>query len=79
MKKIVIRFIEHKGKFRIQRKTWYGRWKNVTYVVELGYIPIEYSYSGNTKEEVLNEVLENYYKVAKRFVVVTEYSTIKIY
>jgi hypothetical protein len=79
MKKIVIRFIEHKGKFRIQRKTWYGRWKNVTYVVELGCIPIEYSYSGNTKEEVLNVVLENYYKVDKRFVEIAEYPTIKIY
>jgi hypothetical protein len=79
MKKIVIRFIERKDKFRIQRKTWYGRWKNVTYVVELGYIPIEYSYSGNTKEEVLNVVLENYYKVDKRFVEIAEYPTIKIY
>jgi len=79
MKKIVIRFIERKDKFRIQRKTWYGRWKNITYVVELGCIPIEYPYSGNTKEEVLNEVLENYYKVDKRFVEIAEYPTIKIY
>jgi hypothetical protein len=79
MKKIVIRFIEHKDSFRIQRKTWYGRWKYVTYIVDLGYGSIEYSYSGKTKEEVLNEVLENYYKVDRRFVVVTEYSTIKIY
>ncbi len=79
MKKITIRFIQYKDSFRIQRKTWYGRWKNVTYVVELGCIPIEYSYSGNTKEEVLNKVLENYYKVDRRFVVVTEYSTINIY
>jgi len=79
MKKIVIRFIERKDKFRIQRKTWYGRWKNITYVVELGCIPIEYSYLGNTKEEVLNVVLENYYKVDKRFVEIAEYPTIKIY
>jgi hypothetical protein len=79
MKKIVIRFIERKDKFRIQRKTWYGRWKNITYVVELGCIPIEYPYSGKTKEEVLNEVLENYYKVDRRFVEIAEYPTIKIY
>ena len=79
MKKIIIRFIDHKGKFRIQRKTWYGRWKNVTYVVELGYARAIYSYSGNTKEETLNEVLENYYKVDRRFVEIAEYPTIKIY
>ena len=79
MKKITIRFIQYKDSFSIQRKTWYGRWKYVTYIVDLGYGSIEYSYSGNTKEEVLNEVLQKYYQVDKRFVVVTEYSTINIY
>ena len=80
MKKITIRFIKYKDKYRytIQRRGWFG-WKDITYTINMGYGSVTYEYSAATKEELLEKVLEEYYEVDKRFVEITEYPTIKIY
>lgn len=79
MKTITIRFIKHKDKkYTIQRRGWFG-WKDITYTINMGYGSVTYGYSSETKEDLLKEVLENYYEVDKRFVQVIEHSTVKIY
>lgn len=80
MKKITIRFIKYKDKYRytIQRRGWFG-WKDITYTIEMGYGSVTYEYSAVTKEELLEKVLEEYYEVDKRHVDIIEYPTIKIY
>lgn len=78
MKTIKIRFIKEKDKYYIQRKGWFG-WRDITYTIDMGYGAVTYRYSGSKKEELLNEVLEEYYQVDKRFVRVIEHSSIKMY
>lgn len=78
MKIIKIRFIKHKDRYTIQRKGWFG-WKDIYYTINMGYGSISYDYSAKTKEELLAKVLEEYYKVDKRFVQVIEHSTIEVY
>ena len=80
MKKITIRFIKYKDKYRytIQRRGWFG-WKDIKYTIDMGYGSITYEYSATTKKELLEKVLEEYYEVDKRFVEIIEYPTIKIY
>jgi hypothetical protein len=80
MKTIKIRFIKYKDKYNytIQRRGWFG-WKDITYTINMGYGSVTYKYSAVTKEELLEKVLEEYYKVDKRFVEIIEYPTIKIY
>ena len=45
----------------------------------MGYGSVINDYSAETKEDLLTEVLEKYYKVDKRFVQVIEHATIEIY
>jgi len=45
----------------------------------MGYGSITNYYTSDTKESLLDEVLEKYYQTDKRFVQVIEHSTIKIY
>jgi len=71
MKTIKIRFIHEMDKYYIQRRGWFG-WKDITYTIDMGY-------TSDTKESLLDEVLEKYYQTDKRFVQVIEHSTIKIY
>ena len=80
MKKITIRFIKYKDKYRytIQRRGWFG-WKDITYTINMGYGSITYEYSATTKKELLEKVLEEYYEVDKRFVQVIEHATIEVY
>ena len=78
MKTITIRFIKNKDKYTIQRRGWF-RWKDITYTINMGYGSVTYDYSAETKQGLLNQVLEEYYKVDKRFVQVIEHSTVKIY
>ena len=79
MRTIKIRFIKHrKNKYTIQRKGWF-RWKDIGYSVDMGYGGFWERYSAETKEDLLKEVLENYYQTDKRFVQVIEHSTIKVY
>jgi hypothetical protein len=54
-------------------------WKYIGYTVDMGYGSFRYFYCQDTKEKLLDEVLEKYYEVDKRFVEVTEYPPIKIY
>lgn len=79
MKTIKIRFINHRKKrYTIQRKGWFG-WKDIGYSVDMGYGGFWERYSAETKEDLLEEVLEKYYKVDKRFVEIIEHPTLKIY
>ena len=84
-KTIKIRFVNRPGykdsggQFVIQRRTWYGGWKYIGYTINMGYGSIYEYYARRTKQEVLNAVLEHYYKVDKRFVNVTEYPGLKLY
>ena len=45
----------------------------------MGYGAVSYNYAKKTKDDLLSEVLENYYEIDKRFVKIKEYPTIKIY
>jgi len=78
MRTIKIRFIETKGTYYIQRKTWFG-WKDIGYSIDMGYGGFWERYSAKNKEDLLKDVLENYYRVDKRFVQIIEHSTVKIY
>ena len=78
MRTITIRFIEYKNKYTIQRRGWFG-WKDITYNISMGYGSVTNYYSAETKEDLLKEVLEEYYEVDKRFVQVIEHATIEIY
>ena len=80
MKTIKIRFINRNNKdFLIQKKTWFG-WKYIGYwQMASSGDSIWYLYCKETKEELLNQVLENYYKTDKRFVKIIEYPELKMY
>lgn len=62
----------------MQRKGFFG-WRDITYTINMGYGSVTYDYIEETKESLLDKVLEEYYKMDKRFVRVIEHSTIKIY
>lgn len=78
MKTIKIRFIKYKDKYTIQRRGWFG-WRDITYTIDMGYGSVTNYYSAESKEDLLKEVLEEYYEVDKRFVQVIEHSTIQVY
>jgi hypothetical protein len=78
MKRIKIRFVKRKEDYLIQRKTLFG-WSYIGYTINMGYGSVFNLYCQNTEEDLLNEVLEKYYKIDKRFVEITEYPTIKKY
>jgi hypothetical protein len=80
MKTIKIRFVKNnKGYYYIQRKGWFGRWKDIGYSVDMGYGSFYVSYVGETKETLLDEVLDKHYQVCRNHVEIIEYPTIKIY
>lgn len=78
MRHIKVRFIQHKDKYTIQKKGWF-RWKDIYYTIDMGYGSVSNDYSAETKEELLDKVLEEYYEVDKRFVKIEEHPTIKVY
>lgn len=45
----------------------------------MGYGSISERYYNSNKEDLLKEVLEDYYKVDKRFCAITEYPSLKQY
>jgi hypothetical protein len=52
----------------------------MTYTVCAGFgDTISYLYCKDTKEELLKDILENHYKIDKRFVEIIEYPEIKHY
>jgi hypothetical protein len=82
MKKIKIRFIERGNPtkdYLIQKKTWLG-WADIGYSIgTCSGDSIWYLYCKDTKEELLQEVLEHHYKIDRRFVNIVEYPSIKKY
>ena len=82
MKKIKIRFIERGNPakdYLIQKKTWLG-WKHIGYLQgTCTGDSIWYLYCKDTKEELLQEVLEHHYEIDRRFVTIIEYPTLKKY
>lgn len=79
MKKIKIRFVKNnKGSYNIQRKGWF-KWKYLGYSVDMGYGGFYAYYTGETKETLLEEVLDSHYQVCRKHVEIIEYPTIKIY
>jgi hypothetical protein len=78
MKTLKIRFVKRNNSYTVQQKTWFG-WKDLRYVIDMGYGSVSYPYGGETKELALEEVLERKFKVDRRFVEIIEYPTIKIY
>ena len=76
--RIKIRFVKRKNGYLIQRKSFMG-WKYIGYTVDMGYGSIRYLYCQDSKDKLLDEVLEKYYEVDKRFVEITEYPAMKIY
>jgi hypothetical protein len=84
MEKIIkIRFIE-KGSgdnvyYLIQRRTWYRYWAYIRWHQDQGYGSVFNCYSNNDKNELLDDVIKEYYGLDKDIVRVIEYPTIKIY
>jgi hypothetical protein len=76
--RIKIRFVKGKNNYLIQRRSFMS-WKYIGYIVDMGYGSARYLYFQDSKEKLLDEVLEKYYKVDKRFVEITEYPHLKIY
>jgi hypothetical protein len=76
MKTLKLRFVERRGDFLVQRKTWFG-WKYIGYTINMGYGSVYNLYCEKTKESLLNTVLEKFYKVDKRFTQIIEYPQLK--
>ena len=80
MRTIKIRFVKNKrGSYYIQRKGWFGRWKDIGYSVDMGYGGYYMVYSGETKEALLDEVLDKHYQVCRNHVEIMEYPMIKLH
>ena len=80
MKTIKIRFIYYpnRDRYTIQRKTLFG-WKNITCKLNFGYGSVIEFYTGSTKEDLLDVVLDYYYKVNKKHIRIFEYPELKCY
>jgi hypothetical protein len=78
MKKIKIRFIKRKGDYLIQKRGFFG-WRYIGYTVNMGYGSVFNLYCENEKKKLLEKVLENHYKIDKRFADITECPMIKMY
>lgn len=79
MKRIKIRFVKLGKNYTIQRKGLFGKWKYLGYTVDMGYGGFYERYSAETKEALLEKVLDKHYGVCQKHVEITEYPTIKIY
>jgi hypothetical protein len=80
MRTIKIRFVKNKtGSYYIQRKGWFGRWRDIGCSVDMGYGGYYMIYSGETKEALLDEVLDKHYQVCRNHVEIIEYPMIKIH
>ena len=79
--RIKIRFVERPNTkdFLIQRRSSFMGWKYIDYTIDTGYGSSTYLCCKDTKESLLEEVLEKYYEVDKRFVEIIEYPGIKVY
>lgn len=78
MKTLKIRFVAREKDYLIQRKTWFG-WRYYRWLHDFGYGGAGYLACKDTKEELLEDVLENWHRVDKRFVTIIEYPSLKMY
>lgn len=79
MKTIKIRYVEHqKGFFAIQKRVLFW-WKFITFEVSGYGGSVIFRYSENSKKKVLKKVLDEHYKVSKKYVTIIEYPMLKIY
>ena len=86
MRKIKIRFVARLGgvdkeptDYLIQKKTFLG-WKYIKYTSHSIYGgSVDYLYCSNTKSELLDKVLKEYFKTCTEFISIKEYQTIKLY
>jgi len=74
--KIRFAYCAKHNKYNIQRKTSFG-WKDITYIKEKGYGPVKYLYYKETKKEILDAIVNDYFKVNKKHVVFIEYPELK--
>ena len=79
MRTLQIRFVKKHNRYNIQRKGWFGKWGYLGYSVNMGYGTYYEYYNGETKESLLDEVLNRHYQVCKKHVEIIEHPTIKIY
>ena len=79
MKTIKIRFVKCSNGYFAQRKTWYGKWKNISYTQHYGYAEVTYNYTADTKEVLLSIILDGYYKTCEKYVKIIEFPGLKIY
>ena len=77
-KTIKIRFVKHNDIFMIQRKAWFG-WTYIRYVLGGDAGKASFIYTAESKKDLLELVLDGYYRADKRFLTIKEYSTIKIH
>ena len=85
MKTLKIRFVKNKNcaeKFSIQRLTWYGRWKDVKFDIGTNDMlsgAIWCLYRSTNKQQLLDMVIDDYFKVSKSGYNIIEYPMIKLY
>lgn len=75
MKTIKIRFIKKGAFYTVQRKTFFGRWRFIKYSTQHGLEPCE----EQSKDKLLDRVIDEYYKTSKHHLNIVEHSTIKIH
>jgi hypothetical protein len=78
MKTIKIRYVKRKGTYYMERKGIFG-WKRLGYSVDMGYGSFWQSYTSDNKKDLLDQVLEEYYQIDRRFAEIIEYPMIKVY
>jgi len=80
MRTIKISFVKNqRGNYNIQRKRWFGRWKDIGYSVDMGYGGFYALYVSDKKELLLDEVLDKHYQVCRKHVEIIEYPMIKLH
>ena len=77
MKTIKIRYVKRNDTYYMERKGIFG-WKRLGYSVDMGYGSIWQSYTSDNKKDLLDQVLEEYYQIDRRFAEIIEYPTIKV-
>lgn len=78
MKNITIRFVKHKGTYMIQRRRFFS-WFYIRETLESNAGHASFLYNSEDKKELLKKVLDEYFKVDKKFISITEMPTIKIH
>jgi len=74
MKKIKLRFIHYlqKNNYSCQKKTFFG-WRDVGYTINMGYGSVFNIYVKETKDELIDEVLDKHFKRTRKHTLILEY------